>query len=478
MVTPYVVAARKYRPKTLQQLIGQSLLVQALTAAFTLNRIPHAFILTGIRGVGKTTTARILAAGLNCSAVEQPTLTPCGQCAQCVGTAQGNHPDIIEIDAASNNGVDNVREIVDSVRYKPVDARYRVFIIDEVHMLSKAAFNALLKTLEEPPPHAIFILATTELNKVPVTVLSRCRRLQLRRVDAPTLQAHLLHVCQSEGFTCANDAAMALALAADGSVRDALSLLDQAIACAETTGITRQSVDAMLGLCSPEAAATLLEHICAGNPHAACQNVQQLLESGLAARQVLTMLLDVCTALLKISAQVQTPDTFLVSATLETQLRALAQRLSVADVMAMWQITAALYDDAQHLPDGVNILEHLVLRLSYANTLPPLPQLLQQLQGDTLPVATAAPAYNPPPRMPPAPLPPRMAPAPRVAAPAPAPMVPAAAPPSAAIPPALANDSMTQSALRTFPHAVITLNPSVESTADADSPPTDEDPDV
>ncbi|MBT3171881.1 MAG: DNA polymerase III subunit gamma/tau, partial [Rhodospirillaceae bacterium] len=231
---PYRVLARKYRPINFSDLIGQEALVRTVTNAIRTGRLAHAFLLTGVRGVGKTSTARILARALNCTGAEGqdsgPTADPCGACEHCLAIAEDRHVDVLEMDAASHTGVDDMRELIDGVRYRPTSARYKVYIVDEVHMLSKQAFNALLKTLEEPPPHAKFIFATTEVRKLPVTVLSRCQRFDLRRVDAETLAAHFQSVAEKENAEIDSAAIRLIARAADGSVRDGLSLLDQAIA--------------------------------------------------------------------------------------------------------------------------------------------------------------------------------------------------------------------------------------------------------
>ena len=229
----YRVLARKYRPQTLDDLKGQDALVRTLRNALASGRLAHAFVLTGVRGVGKTTTARIIAKGLNCVGPDgsgEPTVTPCGVCDPCRSITEDRHVDVMEMDAASRTGVDDIREIIDGVRYKPVSARYKVYIIDEVHMLSRNAFNALLKTLEEPPEHVKFIFATTEIRKAPVTVLSRCQRSDLRRIDAGELQTYFAELVGKEGAEASDDALALIARAADGSARDGLSILDQAIA--------------------------------------------------------------------------------------------------------------------------------------------------------------------------------------------------------------------------------------------------------
>ena len=228
----YRVLARKYRPENFDQLIGQDTLVRTLTNAIEAGRVAHAFMLTGVRGVGKTTTARIIARALNCIGADGdggPTISPCGVCDSCISIREDRHVDVIEMDAASRTGVDDVRELIEGVRYRPISARYKVYIIDEVHMLSRNAFNALLKTLEEPPVHVKFIFATTEIRKVPVTVLSRCQRFDLRRVELEKLANHFKRVASEEGVEVDDDALHLIARASDGSVRDGLSLLDQAL---------------------------------------------------------------------------------------------------------------------------------------------------------------------------------------------------------------------------------------------------------
>ena len=226
----YTVLARKYRSQDFKSLIGQEVLVKTLTTAINTSRIAHAYIFTGIRGTGKTSTARILAKALNCLSSDHATAAPCGECENCRAIAAGQHIDVMEIDAASHTGVDNMRDILDGAQYRPTNGRYRVYIIDEVHMLSTSAFNALLKTLEEPPAHVIFILATTEIRKVPVTILSRCQRFDLVRVPVDTLKKHFAWIAEQEKIELTDGANELLARAADGSVRDGLSLLDQAIA--------------------------------------------------------------------------------------------------------------------------------------------------------------------------------------------------------------------------------------------------------
>ena len=257
-VQPYRVLARKYRSQTFAELIGQDAMVQTLANAIKRGRLAHAFLMTGVRGVGKTSTARLIAKALNCIGPDGrggPTIDPCGQCEPCVAIAEGRHIDVIEMDAASHTGVDDVREIIEAVRYAAVSARYKIYIIDEVHMLSRNAFNALLKTLEEPPAHVKFLFATTEVDKLPVTVLSRCQRFDLKRIPAPLLADHFAMICGKEGVEAEDEALAMIAAAAEGSVRDGLSILDQAISHADLAGgdgeatvVTAEQVREMLGL--------------------------------------------------------------------------------------------------------------------------------------------------------------------------------------------------------------------------------------
>src|ERR1700761_9728155 len=265
--TAYRVLARKYRPSTFTELIGQEAMVRTLSNAIATGRIAHAFILTGVRGVGKTTTARILARALNCVGSDGSggsTAEPCGRCEQCLAIADDRHVDVMEMDAASRTGVDDIRELIDGVRYAPGAARYKVYIVDEVHMLSKQAFNALLKTLEEPPPHVKFIFATTEIRKVPITVLSRCQRFDLRRIDAEVLTEHFNRIAAAEAVTVEPDAMALIARAADGSARDGLSLMDQAIARGGGT-VTAEQVRDMLGLADRAVVLDLFEAAMGGN---------------------------------------------------------------------------------------------------------------------------------------------------------------------------------------------------------------------
>src|ERR687894_506355 len=292
--SPYRVLARKYRPQTFGQLIGQDAMVKTLANAIESGRIAHAFLLTGVRGVGKTSTARLVAKALNCVGPDGnggPTIDPCGVCEPCVAIAEGRHIDVIEMDAASHTGVDDVREIIEAVRYSAVSARYKIYIIDEVHMLSKNAFNALLKTLEEPPAHVKFLFATTEVAKLPVTVLSRTQRFDLRRITTPMLAAHFADVAKKEGVEVEPEALALIARAAEGSARDGLSILDQAIAHG-SGGVGAEQVRTMLGLSDRGAIRGLLGLLLAGDARAALAAVREQYDLGIEPSALIRGLLE------------------------------------------------------------------------------------------------------------------------------------------------------------------------------------------
>src|SRR5215218_5553908 len=290
----YRVLARKYRPQTFAELIGQDAMVQTLANAIARGRIAHAFLLTGVRGVGKTSTARLIAKALNCIGPDGqggPTINPCNVCEPCQAIAEGRHIDVIEMDAASHTSVDDIREIIDAVRYASVSARYKIYIIDEVHMLSQNAFNALLKTLEEPPEHVKFLFATTEVNKVPVTVLSRCQRFDLRRIPAEKLAAHFAEVSKSEGVEVETEALGMIARAAEGSARDGLSILDQAIAHG-AGAVTVEQVRDMLGLADRGRIRRLLQLVLSGDATAALAELDEAHELGIDPMQLLRGLME------------------------------------------------------------------------------------------------------------------------------------------------------------------------------------------
>lgn len=360
--TSYRVLARAYRPSSFEDLIGQELLVQSLTKALSQGRLPHAFIFTGIRGVGKTTTARILARCLNCD--HGPTITPCGVCPSCKAIGDDRHLDVVEIDAASRTGVDDMRELIDAGRYKAVMGRYKIFIIDEVHMLSKSAFNALLKTLEEPPPHLIFIFATTEIEKVPATILSRCMRCGLKRIEIPTLVNHFQSIAQKEGTALTPDAAELLARAADGSVRDGLSLLDQAITLSSER-IDPQTVISMLGLVDKVAILQLLEAVLKKDLGQTLSLIRQYYHLGADCH---TLLEDLLEALYVVTVKKlnQTPENLPSYALCAVEQIAALGALSLNDLMTAWQHLMLALSEVEAAPVPLLALEMALIRLANA----------------------------------------------------------------------------------------------------------------
>ena len=375
----YQVLARKYRPGHFRDLIGQDAMVRTLTNAFQHDRIAHAFILTGVRGVGKTTTARIIAKGLNCARDDRPTIDPCCACDTCLAIAEGRHVDVLEIDAASNNGVDNIREINDAVRYRAASARYKVYIVDEVHMLSTAAFNALLKTLEEPPPHVIFILATTEIRKVPVTILSRCQRFDLRRIEPEAMLAHLRGVAESEGARLTDEALALVTRAAEGSVRDALSLLDQALANGREAEVDATAVRTMLGLADRGRLFDLFEAIMAGDAAGALAELGRQYADGADPGVVLRDLAELThwVSVLKIAAG--TADDPTVSPAERDRGRELAGRLSMRVLTRTWQMLLKALEELALAPNAMMAAEMAVIRLTHVADLPPPEELVRRL---------------------------------------------------------------------------------------------------
>ncbi len=410
--TPYRVLARKYRPTTFGDLIGQEAMVRILRNAFAQNRVAHAWMLTGVRGVGKTTTARIIARALNCIGPDGtggPTADPCGVCPNCVAILADRHPDVVEMDAASRTGVDDMREVIDAARYRPLQARTKVFIIDEVHMLSRNAFNALLKTLEEPPPHVKFIFATTEIRKVPVTVLSRCQRFDLRRVSVAEMTGMFGRIATKEGVAVAPDALDLIARAADGSVRDGLSLLDQAIAqgagaqgAGDGTPITGAAVSDMLGLADRSAVFDLMEAVMAGQPAAALAITDQAHERGADLGLMLGDLLDLTHTLTRLRTVPGLREGNELPEAERTRGGALADRLSMPVLARTWQMLLKGTAEVEQAPDRRAAAEMVLIRLCYAADLPAPGDLVRRLTesgaGSSTQAAPArAPASLPPP---------------------------------------------------------------------------------
>ena len=381
---PYRVLARKYRPQTFSQLLGQDAMVQTLGNAIKRDRLAHAFLMTGVRGVGKTSTARLIAKALNCIGADGtggPTIDPCGQCEPCVAIAEGRHIDVIEMDAASHTGIDDVREIIETVRYSAVSARYKIYIIDEVHMLSRQAFNGLLKTLEEPPPHVKFLFATTEVDKLPVTVLSRCQRFDLRRIQAPLLAAHFAMICAAEQVSAEDEALAMIAAAAEGSVRDGLSILDQAIAHADLGGagqVTTDQVRDMLGLADKGAQRRLFGALLAGEGSVLLDLVDHQFALGveplalLRASLELTHRITVC--------QLGKSGADAASTEERAAIEGWAQSLSAGQLHRLWQLLLKGYDEVRGAPDPLIAAKMALLRVQHANDLPDPGTLAKQLE--------------------------------------------------------------------------------------------------
>ncbi|ESQ75096.1 DNA polymerase III subunit gamma/tau [Asticcacaulis sp. AC402] len=384
----YTVLARKYRPRTFEDLIGQEAMVRTLTNAFTAGRIAHAFMLTGVRGVGKTTTARLLARALNYESStgessgkrEGPSVDLSVMGVHCRAIIDGRHIDVLELDAASRTGVDAMRDLLESVRYAPVEARYKVYVIDEVHMLSTGAFNALLKTLEEPPPHAKFIFATTEIRKVPVTILSRCQRFDLRRVEPETLTPHLEKICGLEGVRIDADAVALIARAAEGSVRDGLSLLDQALVQGEAGEVVgAEVVRDMLGLADRSATLALFENIISGQMSEALLGFRTLYGYGADPSQIMGDLLEYCHA--TSVAKVLGADATRMPKAQAMRVTALGAQLSAGTLSRLWTLMLKAFEELRRAPDAPAAFEMALVRLCYAADLPGPEVLMKRLQS-------------------------------------------------------------------------------------------------
>ncbi len=393
---PYRVLARKYRPQTFSELIGQDAMVQTLGNAIKRNRLAHAFLMTGVRGVGKTSTARLIAKALNCIGPDGqggPTIDPCGECEPCTAIAQGRHIDVIEMDAASHTGVDDVREIIEAVRYSAVSARYKIYIIDEVHMLSRNAFNALLKTLEEPPAHVKFLFATTEVDKLPVTVLSRTQRFDLRRIPADLLQSHFASICAKEGVEAEDEALHIIANAAEGSVRDGLSILDQGIAHADLEGggkVTGERVRDMLGLADKGAQRRLLGHLLDGEAKSLLDAVDEQYALGVEPLSMMRSLMDLVHRVTV--AQVSGGEADAPSAEEREQLTGWAQALSPGQLHRLWQLLLKGHEEVRQAPDPLVSARMALLRAMHAADMPDPGKLAKTLE--TLAFSAPAPSAD------------------------------------------------------------------------------------
>ncbi len=391
---PYRVLARKYRPSSFAELIGQDAMVQTLGNAIKRDRLAHAFLMTGVRGVGKTSTARLIAKALNCIGEDGqggPTIDPCGKCEPCRSIAEGSFIDVIEMDAASHTGVDDVREIIEAVRYSSVSARYKIYIIDEVHMLSKNAFNALLKTLEEPPAHVKFIFATTEVNKVPITVLSRCQRFDLKRIKAEQLSAHFAHIVEKEGVQAEQEALDLIAQAAEGSVRDGLSILDQAIAHADMEGggdVKALQIREMLGLSDRGAVRSLFGLLLEADSSALLDAIDEQYRVGVEPLSLMNGLLSLChqVTLYKVG-RANDPT---LSDEAKAQLGQWAEQLSYPVLHRLWQLLLKGYEEVQQAHMPREACDMALLRVLCAADMPDPGELAKMLSQGTAPAAPAA----------------------------------------------------------------------------------------
>ncbi|MGE3691908.1 MAG: DNA polymerase III subunit gamma/tau [Novosphingobium sp.] len=401
---PYRVLARKYRPQTFSELIGQDAMVQTLANAIRRDRLAHAFLMTGVRGVGKTSTARLIAKALNCVGPDGqggPTIDPCGQCEPCVAIAEGRHIDVIEMDAASHTGVDDVREIIEAVRYASVSARYKIYIIDEVHMLSRNAFNALLKTLEEPPPHVKFLFATTEADKLPVTVLSRCQRFDLRRIPTPLLAEHFAMVCKAEGVEAEDEALAMIAAAAEGSVRDGLSILDQGIAHADMGDgrVSAGQVREMLGLADKGMQRRLYGHMLAGDGRELLGLVEQQYALGVEPLALLRGAMELTHRITIAQLGQGAPDA--ASAEEREAIEGWMNSLSAGQLHRLWQLLLKGYEEVRLAPDPLIAAQMALIRAMHAQDMPDPGQLARRIEE--LASRPAAPAAESGSAAPPAP---------------------------------------------------------------------------
>jgi len=395
----YRVLARKYRPANFDDLIGQDAMVRTISNAFEAGRIPQAWILTGVRGVGKTTTARIVARALNYElpdgSVSRPTISMPVLGVHCQGIMETRHLDVIEMDAASHNGVDDVRQINDAIRYAPVQARYKVYILDEVHMLSPQAFNALLKTLEEPPPHAKFIFATTDIRKVPITVLSRCQRFDLRRVDTTLLIKHLASISEKESITVEPAALALIARAAEGSVRDSLSLFDQAIAHAggdvkgTAASVRAENVRQMLGLADRTRTIDLFEAVMRGDMTAALTELREQYDTGADPAVVLADLAEFTHFVTRIKIVPSIADDIALAETERARGRSFAEQLSMRVLSRAWQMLLKGIAEVKDSGRPIAAAEMVLIRLAYAADLPTPDEVIRSLDGSALAMRSA-----------------------------------------------------------------------------------------
>lgn len=387
MEKQYQVLARKYRPQKFSELVGQPALVQTLSNEIKNNKIHHAFILTGIRGIGKTTTARLIAKSLNCSHSDGATIDACGECEHCKAIANSSDQDVIEFDAASHTGVDDIRQIIESTAYGPVNSRYKIFIIDEVHMLSKSAFNALLKTLEEPPSYIKFIFATTEIRKVPITILSRCQRFDLRRLSFDEVKSHIANICQKEGYEVEDGALSVLSSFAEGSVRDSLSLLDRALSYNNYEKVlTEKTVSEMLGLSSKKNIYDLFLSMLEGDSEKALQQFENIYSYSLDINALMQDLLNVNHNMI----MAKTLTNFFETAHLPTDqvdiIKNTIDKINLSSLMRVWKILLNGENELRNNFDAKKIMDIIIVNVCYGSRLPSLDDILKnqnsQLQDE------------------------------------------------------------------------------------------------
>ena len=379
----YKVLARKFRPQTFGDLIGQDILVRILTNSILQNRIAHAYILTGVRGVGKTTTARLIAMSLNCENRSENTCEPCSKCNSCISVREDCNLDVIEMDAASKTGVDDIREIIDNIKYKPIGSKYKIFIIDEVHMLSKNAFNALLKTLEEPPSHVKFIFATTEVKKIPITIISRCQRFDLNRIEIDKLNSHLLNIAEKEGVKINQDALALIVRAADGSMRDGLSLLDQAIVN-NSDIITSESIIQMLGLADRGNIFDLMDAIFSGNIVKSLEIYNRIHKAGADTIMIFDEMLNVTHFTTQIKIAPDLKDDIHIPELERTKGLEISEKISMSSLGLVWQV---LFKGYQELQSGYHLYqlgEMIIIRLIYLYQGPTPDDLLKKITNENL----------------------------------------------------------------------------------------------
>jgi len=375
------VLALKYRPLTFSALVGQDFLVKTLSNAIEFSRIHHAYLLSGTRGIGKTTTARIIAKALNC--INAPTANPCGICEHCVDIAKGSHPDVFEFDAASNTGIDDVKKLLEGIVYEPIRGKKKVYIIDEVHMLSEKAFNSLLKTLEEPPENVIFIFATTERNEVPITILSRCQKFFLKNLSPQQLFEHLCNICKSEGINFEDGALKIISQKADGSVRDSLSILDQVIIASDKNNegkifIKTQSVIETINVFNKAQAIELLQNITCNNVLQAMQQINAILLNGFSEVEVITQLMEVVNDCLKQKNGLQTTQEY------QNVIDNLSQKNSTPALMGLWQVCLKSLRDFNLPGSAKTKLEVLIIKMCHCTTLPSPAELIERLKDEGL----------------------------------------------------------------------------------------------